>query len=125
MSEVIRPEVRRQEDVLPRALIVRVALVTVTVGLSLCVVAYLILWGREQALRPSRQFPEQAAPAPHTVAGVRAELFDLARPGPDLKARQRQQLSSYGWVDRRRGLVHIPVERAMDIIAGQLPEASR
>jgi hypothetical protein len=124
VSAVVQPEVRREEDVLPRALILRIALVTVTLGLSLCVVAYLILWGREQALRPSMRFPEREA-VPHPVSGVRADLFELARPRPDLKARQRLWLSSYGWVDRGRGLVHIPVERAMDIVAGQLTEASR
>ena len=31
----------------------------------------------------------------------------------DFLDRQRERLSSYGWVDRARGQVHIPIERAM------------
>lgn len=33
----------------------------------------------------------------------------------------RKQLHSYGWVDRKAGVVHIPIDRAMDIIANQGP----
>ncbi len=35
------------------------------------------------------------------------------------------RLGSYGWVDRGKGLVHIPIERAMDAVAaGALPEGA-
>ena len=30
-------------------------------------------------------------------------------------ARQNQQLDSYGWVDKEKGIVRIPVSRAMDL----------
>jgi hypothetical protein len=31
-------------------------------------------------------------------------------------------LTSYGWVDRARGIAHMPIERAMDeIVAGAVP----
>ena len=33
----------------------------------------------------------------------------------DLKSAQRSTLNSYGWVDRASGVVHIPIERAMEI----------
>jgi hypothetical protein len=33
-----------------------------------------------------------------------------------LQAQQRA-LHQYGWVDRQRGVVHIPIERAMEIVA--------
>jgi hypothetical protein len=38
---------------------------------------------------------------------------DLAR----LRAEERRRYSAYGWVDRKAGIAHIPVERAMDILA--------
>jgi len=31
------------------------------------------------------------------------------------KAPQRERLEHYGWVDRQRGIVHIPIERAMEL----------
>ncbi len=33
-----------------------------------------------------------------------------------LRAREDKQLSSYGWVDKNAGIVHIPIEQAMDIL---------
>jgi hypothetical protein len=35
----------------------------------------------------------------------------------EMFARERAILHSYGWVDRSRGIVHIPIERAMEMIA--------
>lgn len=37
---------------------------------------------------------------------------DLAR----LRAGEEWRLQGYGWVDRSQGIVHIPIERAMDLI---------
>ncbi|HEX5433771.1 MAG TPA: hypothetical protein VFY05_06005 [Candidatus Angelobacter sp.] len=33
------------------------------------------------------------------------------------RAEEEKQLNSYGWVDQKTGAVHIPIERAMDLIA--------
>jgi len=35
----------------------------------------------------------------------------------DFLLKQEDQLNSYGWVDQQAGLAHIPIERAMDLIA--------
>jgi hypothetical protein len=44
---------------------------------------------------------------------------------PILHATQEAELNSYGWVDRQKGVVHIPVERAMELIAkSNLPVVS-
>ena len=34
-----------------------------------------------------------------------------------LRAREKERLNSYGWVDEAQGVVRIPIERAMDIVA--------
>jgi hypothetical protein len=38
---------------------------------------------------------------------------ELAR----MRAEEQRRVDSYGWVDRKAGIAHIPVERAMDILA--------
>ena len=38
-----------------------------------------------------------------------------------LRAREQARLDSYGWVDRQQGLVHIPIERAMEMLAEPSP----
>jgi len=36
-----------------------------------------------------------------------------------LDADQLSSLSSYGWVDQQRGIAHIPIERAMELVAAE------
>ena len=43
-------------------------------------------------------------------------------PSQDLDAIRKAEidrLSSYGWVDRKAGVVHIPIERAIDLVAAE------
>ncbi|MGD0466991.1 MAG: hypothetical protein ABSA54_01315 [Terriglobales bacterium] len=35
----------------------------------------------------------------------------------DFRLREEQKLNSYGWVDEKSGVVHIPIERAMQLVA--------
>jgi len=54
----------------------------------------------------------------------RAELERkvVTRPSEDLqrlRARQLEQLGSYGWVDQNAGTVRIPVERAIELVASE------
>jgi len=46
-------------------------------------------------------------------------------PSQDLdsaRAAEAARLSSYGWVDRRAGIVHIPIDRAIELIAAEAEE---
>ena len=40
-----------------------------------------------------------------------------ARELAEFRLRQAKLLSSYGWVDREAGVVRIPIDRAMDLVA--------
>lgn len=43
-----------------------------------------------------------------------------ANPAIDLdvfRAREIDRLATYGWVDRQAGVVHVPIERAMELVA--------
>jgi len=68
---------------------------------------------------------QQEMPPPVLVA----EALPTAPPEPrlqiapavDLKAHRAAEdalLHGYGWVDRQAGVVHIPIERAMELTAG-------
>lgn len=48
--------------------------------------------------------------------------FDAFAGGLALHAAQKRRLESYGWVDRPRGVIHVPIDRAMELyLAGQRP----
>jgi hypothetical protein len=49
-------------------------------------------------------------PAPQLETDERTELNDV-------RLREEDTLSTYGWVDEKAGTVHIPIERAMEILA--------
>jgi hypothetical protein len=47
-------------------------------------------------------------PQPQLQVEPRVDLLEL-------RVREEAKLHSYGWVDRSAGVVHIPIERAMDL----------
>jgi hypothetical protein len=114
-----RPDVEPRQEEPPRGLIARVVLVTVMVGVTLCFSTYLLLRARTLGLRPSGLFPERDLGAPRAISGVEEEQFRVRYPRPTLRDEQRAVLESYGWVDRARGIVRIPITRAMEIVAAE------
>jgi hypothetical protein len=58
---------------------------------------------RRQAVMP---------PAPRLQVDPRSDLQEF-------RADEEARLTSYGWVDRGKGIVHIPIARAMDEIAAK------
>jgi hypothetical protein len=48
-------------------------------------------------------------PAPRLQVKPRADLAAL-------RDAETRQLNSYGWIDRSQGIVHIPVDRAMELL---------
>jgi hypothetical protein len=55
-------------------------------------------------------YPNQAFPNPRLETDERGQLNDI-------RLNEERTLNSYGWVDKQAGTVHIPIERAMDLLA--------
>jgi hypothetical protein len=51
------------------------------------------------------------------IGMVEQQTFELAVRGERAKARQLERLGSFGWVDRKAGVAHIPIEEAMKLVA--------
>ena len=56
------------------------------------------------------QYPETAFPDPRLETDERTQLNSI-------RLAEEQKLNSYGWVDEKAGTVHIPIERAMELLA--------
>ncbi|MBI5070894.1 MAG: hypothetical protein HZB56_21950 [Deltaproteobacteria bacterium] len=53
---------------------------------------------------------------------VEQQLFENADRARTLQAQKQAQLGSYGWIDRQKGLVHVPVDQAVDrLLQGERP----
>ncbi|HLJ50712.1 MAG TPA: hypothetical protein VKU01_32085 [Bryobacteraceae bacterium] len=96
-----------------------------SVGLAISVVIVcVIVWGifkffeansaREASFVPPAVVVEELPPGPKLQVHPSEELQDL-------HAREEKVLGTYGWVDQKQGLVHIPIDKAMDAVAGKLP----
>lgn len=84
------------------------------IALGVAVVA--LMYGLFDQVRPRHSPPPQ--PVYARTAGPRLE----ARPVLDrlaVERRARARLEGYGWVDRKAGVAHIPIERAMAIQAAR------
>ncbi len=48
---------------------------------------------------------------------VEQQQFDVAVRGERDRAARLERLGTYGWVDRSAGIVHLPIDVAMDLVA--------
>ena len=48
---------------------------------------------------------------------VEQSMFDLQVRGQRDRAARLERLGSFGWVDRDAGIVHLPIDRAMELVA--------
>ena len=63
-----------------------------------------------QPHRLAEKIGRTAPPEPRLQVNPRAELLAL-------RAREQATLDTYGWIDKERGVVRIPIEKAMDLLA--------
>ena len=57
-----------------------------------------------------RTYPQQVFPDPRLETDERTQLDGIRRA-------EEQKLNSYDWIDQKAGIVRIPIERAMDLVA--------
>ncbi|HEY6003314.1 MAG TPA: hypothetical protein VIV57_10610 [Anaeromyxobacter sp.] len=50
------------------------------------------------------------------IGMVEQQLFGLAERGQRDREARYERLGSYGWVDRRSGVAHIPIDQAMELV---------
>ena len=73
--------------------------------------------------RPPLPIPQELGQS--KIGLVEQQLFELSTRGERDRAARQERLGSYGWVDRRAGVVHLPIERAMELTAqGVRPRTS-
>lgn len=105
-------------DVTPKAI--------VRFGVILALVTILVSWGLVYLLRFFRAMEVRSDPPPAPLA--RSDADQDRRPEPRLQERpfddigrllaeEERTLASYGWVDKDKGVVRIPIKDAMARIA--------
>jgi hypothetical protein len=88
--------------------------------LAVTVFAFVLIWVVFFAFAPQGSEPVNMRPLP-TVAPVNLPPGPLLQANPDQEvdvtlSEQREILNSYGWINEREGVVHIPIDRAKDLV---------
>ncbi|NPD26925.1 hypothetical protein [Corallococcus exiguus] len=99
------PELER----LPTAWLLRVG----AVALALLAAASVAAWALWLLWRPGSERPLPMPPSTLQVGMLDQAPFSLDRRADALKARQRERLDGYGWVDVDAGVIHQPIDAAM------------
>lgn len=106
-------------DISTRVVIVfGVSLVVGAVLVHLAIWLLYVLYGNMQTRAYPRQYPMAQVgppplpPAPRLQTQPREELKNM-------RAEEDRYLNSYGWADPARGAVHLPIERAMEVLLQQ------
>ncbi len=95
-----------------RILVVAAAVIAIVAG---CVIASALL-GRAFSSGFARAIPTPLDVRPPAISGPPLEVSS----GTELealRAAKRAQLQDYRWIDRQKGAVQIPIERAMQLLA--------
>ena len=108
------PQVTHEAERFSRIQIAFTAVWVLVFAGILAVVAVVVFNARRSSLEPPPQVRAQPQPRGE-VSNVRVDLFRDPGVGQKLKAQQARRLASYGWVDRQSGVVHIPIDAAMDL----------
>jgi hypothetical protein len=105
------------------------------------VLVYFVIWGLYQFMdsRQSAQQPPQSPLVKPLTTDTRivspGEITKFPQPRlernerieiNDFRLKEEQALNSYGWIDQKNGVVRIPIERAMQLLAQRgLPTAPK
>ena len=101
MSEPTQP---RDPEGLRSRTIWLVAAATVAIALVLTAVAWLLV------------VVPNGSPAASQPSSLRHDLLETARDGVDSHAAAMNGLEQTEWIDRNGGIVHLPIDRAIDAV---------
>ena len=98
------PTLPREPEGLRSRTIWLVAAATFAIALALTAIAWLLV------------VVPHGSPAASQPSSLRHDLIDTASDGADARAAAARALDRYDWIDRRAGIVHIPIDQAIDAV---------
>jgi hypothetical protein len=113
--------VRQEEDVVAERRLTGIGLIVVAVALLSVGVAALVMGGDPAHLRgrPAARASTDGIVAPPTLGLIEQTLVEHEATGLRQRQLEEERLHHYGWVDRARGVAHIPIDEAMDLVVAE------
>jgi hypothetical protein len=88
-------------------------------------VVYRYLDQREKLLQPVGPLPIPAQMGHAEIGIVDQVPFDVTRAAQAYRKDEIERLSSWGWIDRKQGTVHMPIDRAMELVLREQKEQKK
>jgi hypothetical protein len=111
---------RQEEERIDRGWLIIAAAIVLPFLAVLAVLAQ-GLFARASRERSAQGVPDRPDLAAE-ISNVHAELFERPLAGERLQQQQRKTLDRYGWVDRERGIVRVPIDVAIELVAKDAKE---
>jgi hypothetical protein len=105
-----------EEDIVPAGRIVWTGVASLVVFILGSVVAGMAMVSIRHSVNPDGPAAMPAEVGQAKIGMVEQRLFEHANQGAAWRAEAMVRLNSTGWVDRQRGIVHIPIDRAMEMV---------
>jgi hypothetical protein len=97
---------------------------TILMAVAACVM-FLLVWLLSRLDKQAERADPPVSPLAIDAPLPPGPRLEVTLRHTDVNDAAREQLNRYGWVDKPEGVVHIPIERAMQILAQRgLPEPS-
>jgi hypothetical protein len=103
-------------DLIPSGRIVWVGVVAMIVFVAGSLAAAWQMQATRRASNPEGAVVLPASAGQAKIGIVEQRLFEHANQGVAWREQARRHLDSYGWVDQAKGVAHIPIDKAMDLV---------
>lgn len=110
---------RQEAEGVPARKAVLVAAIALAIFALAVYEADRIFHREESMLMPGRAPPLPKELGQPEIGMVNQRPFDRQQEAEQLRIQQTEQLNSYGWVDRKNQVIHIPIERAMEVLVSR------
>jgi hypothetical protein len=105
-----------EEDRVPSAKIIWVGVIALVVFFLGSLAAGLGMVAIRRTVNPDGPLPMPSDVGKAKIGIVEQRLFENANQGVAWREQAYRRLDTTGWVDREKGIVHIPIDRAMELV---------
>jgi hypothetical protein len=113
-TEQMSPPQAQAEESIHWSAVIGVGVGAIVIFTVATLISYRFMLHREKELQPLGPDPIPRQIGQNEIGIVDQVPFDVTRAFQAYRDDRNARLESWGWVDRKAGIVHMPIEEAMD-----------
>lgn len=122
-TEILPPPAEQSDEGIHFGKVIGVGVASLVIFFVASLITLRLMRAEEKELQPLGPLPLPRQVGKVEIGIVDQVPFDVTRALQAYRQEKLGLLESWGWADQKRGLVHMPIDRAMeDVIAGQKGE---